>query len=126
MSINNTATLQKAIDELQIECNEKKRLLQGQFNDVVESFKPHNLLKSAVKDITDTPGIAKTAIETSIAIGAGVLSKKLIVGSSTNMFKKMLGGIAEFTVANGISNNAAAIADKGIELLKKLSNRVKQ
>ena len=126
MSINNTATLQKAIDELQIECNEKQRLLHQQFNEVVESFKPFNLLKSTVKDIADTPGIAKTAIETSLAIGAGVLTKKLIVGNSSNMFKKILGGIVEFTVANGISNNAAAIADKGIEVLKRLSSKIKE
>lgn len=126
MSINNTATLQKAIDELQIECNEKQKLLHQQFNEVVESFKPFNLLKSTVKDIADTPGIAKTAIETSLAIGAGVLTKKLIVGNSSNMFKKILGGIVEFTVANGISNNAAAIADKGIEVLKRLSSKIKE
>ena len=126
MSINNTATLQIAIDELQQQCDQKQKLLHQQFNEVVESFKPFNLLKSTVKDIADTPGIAKTAIETSLAIGAGVLTKKLIVGNSSNMFKKILGGIVEFTVANGISNNAGAIADKGIDLLKKLSSKIKE
>jgi hypothetical protein len=126
MAINNSATLQIEINRLQQQCYEKKEVLHQQFTDVVESFKPANLFKSAVKDIAGTPGIAKTAIETSIAIGAGVLTKKLIVGKSTNVFKRILGGVVEFTVANGIANNAEVIADKGIDMLKKLSNRIKE
>ena len=126
MLINNTAALELAMHQLEQQCNEKKQELNQQFAEVMESFKPANLFKSAVKDIAGTPGIAKTAIETSIAIGAGVLTKKLVVGKSTNMFKRILGGIVEFTVANGIANNAETIADKGIEVLKKLSNRIKE
>jgi hypothetical protein len=126
MAINNSATLQIEINRLQQQCDEKKEVLHQQFTAVVESFKPANLFKSAVKDIAGTPGIAKTAIETSIAIGAGVLTKKLIVGKSTNVFKRILGGVVEFTVANGIANNAEVIADKGIDMLKKLSNRIKE
>ncbi len=126
MAINNTAALQIAIDQLQQQCDQKKTTVQQQFTDVVESFKPANLFKSAVKDIATTPGIAQAAIETSVAIGAGVLTKKLIIGRSDSVFKKILGGIVEFTVANGIANNAAAITDRGIAVLKKLSGRIKE
>ena len=97
-----------------------------QFEEVVESIKPVNLLRSTVKDIAETPGIAKAAIGTTIAIGAGVLSKKIVTGRSPNMFKKIMGGIVEFTVANGIANNAELITDKGIAFLKKISARIKE
>jgi hypothetical protein len=89
-------------------------------------MRPSNLLKSAVKDIAATPGIAQAAIGTSIAIGAGVLSKKIVVGNSTGIFKKLMGGIVEFTVANSIANNAELITSRGIDLLKKLSARIKE
>lgn len=124
--VNNTATLQTTIDQLQIQCEEKKRIMRLQFVEVVESIKPVNLLRSTVKDIAETPGIAKAAIGTTIAIGAGVLSKKIIVGKSANLFKKIMGGIVEFTVANGIANNAELITDRGIALLKKIAAGIKE
>jgi hypothetical protein len=54
------------------------------------------------------------------------LSKKIVVGKSANIFKKIMGGIVEFTVANGIANNAELITNKGIALLKKISARIKE
>jgi hypothetical protein len=126
MTVNNTATLQSAIDQLQLQCEEKKKIMCLQFVEVLESIKPVNLLRATVKDIAETPGIAKAAIGTTIAIGAGVLSKKIVVGKSANIFKKIMGGIVEFTVANGIANNAELITNKGIALLKKISARIKE
>lgn len=126
MIVNNTATLQSAIDQLQMQCEAKKNIMRLQFVEVVDSIKPVNLLRSTVKDIADTPGIAKAAIGTTLAIGAGVLSKKIVVGKSSNLFKKIMGGIVEFTVANGIANNAELITDRGIALLKRISARIKE
>ncbi len=121
MDINNAADLELAITQLQEESDQKKIILRNHFNGLIESMKPVNLLKSTVKDIAESPGIATAAIGTSLAIGAGVMSKKMIIGSSTNIFKRMLGGLVEFMVAKGIANNSEALADKGIALLKKLA-----
>lgn len=125
MTVTNPASLQSAIDALQIECEHKKKQMSLQFMEVMESLRPANLLKSAVKDIAAAPGIAQAAIGTSIAIGAGMLSKKIVVGKSSGIFKKIIGGIVEFSVANGIANNAEFISSKSIQLLKKISSRVK-
>ena len=121
MEITTTAQLKTAIAQVQIKNEEQKNILRHQFNEVIESLKPVNLLKSTVKDIGESPGIAKAAIGTTVAIGAGVLSKKMIVGNSTGIFKRILGGVVEFVVANGIAKNSDAIADKSIKLLKKLT-----
>ena len=121
MEITTTAQLKTAIAQVQIKNEEQKIILRQQFNEVIESLKPVNLLKSTVKDIAESPGIAKAAIGTTVAIGAGVLTKKMIVGNSTSIFKRILGGVMEFVVANGIANNSNAIADRSIKLLKKLT-----
>lgn len=126
MTVTNPATLQLAIDEVQRQCDEKKTQMSLQFIEVMESMRPVNLFKSAVKDIATVPGIAQSAIGTTIAIGAGVLSKKIVVGKSTGIFKKLMGGIVEFTVANSIANNAELITSRGINLLKKISARIKE
>ena len=121
MDITNSTQLQQQIAYLHSKSDNQKAAIRTHFNKVVESMKPINLLKSTVKDIGESPGLAKTAIGTSVAIGAGVLSKKMIIGKSNNIFKRVLGTVVEFAVARSIANNSEAIASKGISLLKKMA-----
>ena len=121
MEITTTAQLQQQIEYLHSKSDNQKESIRIHFNELIESMKPVNLLKSTVKDIGESPGLAKAAIGTSVAIGAGVLSKKMIIGKSNNIFKRVLGTVVEFAVARSIANNSEAIASKGISLLKKMT-----
>lgn len=121
MEITSTAELEQAIETLQAKSENQLAGIRNNFNDILESLKPVNLLKSTVKDIGESPGLAKAAIGTSVAIGAGVLSKKMIIGKSTNMFKQVLGTVVEFAVAASIAKNSNVIASKGIRLLRKMT-----
>ena len=78
MHITTTTELEKAIEALHFKSEEQKISMRNHFNEVVDSLKPVNLLKSTVKDISERPGLANAAIGSSVAIGAGVLSKKII------------------------------------------------
>ena len=121
MEITTTAQLQQQIEYLHSKSDNQKESIRIHFKELIESMKPVNLLKSTVKDIGESPGLAKAAIGTSVAIGAGVLSKKMIIGKSNNIFKRVLGTVVEFAVARSIANNSEAIASKGISLLKKMA-----
>jgi hypothetical protein len=59
-------------------------------------------------------------VDTSIGLGVGVLSKKLLVGKSTNIFKRFFGTIIELTVANAVAKNSDGIKRHSIQLIKKL------
>ncbi len=67
---------------------------------IADSFSPYNMLKSALQDVAQSPGIRNTAINTAIGIGAGFLGKKIYVGNSKNIFKKIAGTAAQFLIAN--------------------------
>jgi hypothetical protein len=67
---------------------------------LVDSFSPFNLLKSALIDTVQSPGLRNTAINTAIGIGAGFLGKKIYVGKSKNIFKKIAGTAVQFLLAN--------------------------
>jgi hypothetical protein len=67
---------------------------------IVDSIRPANLLKSALKDVVQTPDLRNAAINTAIGIGAGFLGKKMYVGSSKNVFKKIAGSAVQFLIAN--------------------------
>lgn len=67
---------------------------------IVESFSPANMLKSALKDVVQSPDLRSTAINTVIGLGAGFLGKKMFVGNSRSLFKKITGTAVQFLVAN--------------------------
>lgn len=119
MNISNHSQLKDAMHYLKIKSETQKTELRIHFKETMDALKPVNLLKSSVKDIAESPGIATAAIGTTVAIGAAVLSKKMIVGKSANIFKRLLGTVVEFAVARSITNNSDVIATRGIQLLKK-------
>ena len=119
MEITTTTELKKAIERLKIKNEEQKLLIRHDFNTAIESLTPSGLLKSAAKNIAANPDIATSAVGTTLAVGAGVLSKKIIMGSSKNIFKNLLGTVVEFAVIGGFRKNAEIIAGIGLKLLKK-------
>jgi hypothetical protein len=71
---------------------------------IVDSISPANLLKSALKDVVQSPDLRNSAINTAIGIGVGFLGKKLFVGNSKNIFKKVSGSAVQFLIANFVRN----------------------
>ena len=67
---------------------------------IVDSLSLFNLLKGTLNDAVQSPGLRNTAINTVIGIGAGFLGKKIYVGHSKNIFKKMAGTAVQFLLAN--------------------------
>ena len=120
MEINNSIDLETAIVSLTLKNKAQTIALKNQFAEVVEILKPAKLLKAAVNNIAENPDVVKVAVGTIVAVEAGVLSRKLIVGKSSNMFRRVIGKVVEFTVARSVLGNSSFIAGKGIELLRKI------
>ena len=120
MEINNAVQLKQAIALLQTQQEEEKFILVEEFRRTYESLKPVNLIKTTFNKILHTPDITNQVVDTSIGLGAGVLSKKLLIGNSTNVFKRFFGTIIELTVANAVAKNSDGIKRHGLQLIKKL------
>lgn len=119
MIITTSADLKTAIERLKNKNEDQKILIKQDFNAAIQSLTPSGLLKSAAKNIAAHPDIATSAVGTTLAVGAGVLSKKIIMGGSKNIFKNLLGTAVEFAVIGGFRKNAELIAGIGLKLLKK-------
>ena len=76
-----------------------------QLNLTYNSLKPVNILKSAIIDISTSPNLADDILNTAVGLTTGYLSKKLFVGNSGNIIKKLLGFILQSGVSNVVSNN---------------------
>lgn len=119
-----------ALDEL-IVITEQLRahelaLLKEQFHITYQSLKPVNIIKNAFHDMTASPDVRNDLVSNAIGLGAGFLSKKVLVGSSHNPIKKILGNVTQFAVANLVAKYGGGIAAVGSNLLKSFSNTNKK
>ncbi len=82
---------------------------------IVESFSPSNMLKSALKDVVHSPDLRSTAINAVIGIGAGFLGKKIYVGNSRNLFKKITGSAVQFLIANFVRKKIPEMQENNLQ-----------
>jgi hypothetical protein len=117
-NITSSVELRKAIQLLEEEELIKRQLLKEQLNIAFESLKPINLLKKTVKDISASPELINSIIGNVAGLASGFLSNKLIVGSSGNLFKKLIGAVVQLGVARVVARHPDAIKSFGQFILQ--------
>lgn len=112
-NITNILELRNAIQVLEEEQVFKGELLKEQFYITYESFKPINLLKNTLKDIATSPNLINNILGATIGLGTGYLSKKIVVGGSGNLFRKLLGFLVQLGVTNAVNQHPDQIRTLG-------------
>ena len=118
--ITSAAELKNAIQLLEVEQTFKAQLLKKQFQITYESLKPAHLIRSILKDITSSPYLIDNLVGTAIGLGSGYLSKKIVVGTSSNIIRNLLGSILQFGVTNVVSRHPDAIKTFGQYLFQRI------
>jgi hypothetical protein len=108
-NITSAADLKSAIQSLEVEKAMSEQQLKNQFNEIKESFKPINLIRNAINDLTSEPTIVDKLISTTMGLAGGYLSKKIVVGSSHNLFRKIFGSVLEYGVTSLVARNPETI-----------------
>jgi hypothetical protein len=125
--IRSAADLHDAIAELERKKISQELALQEQWADTYESLRPINILKNSFQGILSSGDTKSNLIGSAIGLGSGLLSKRLLIGPSTNLFKKAMGAAVQFGVAGLIAKNAEAIKAKGSMLINKIfSHKTKE
>ncbi len=101
-------------------------LLNEQILVVRNSLHPWQLLKRSFKEIVFSPPVKDDLLGTVMGLTAGVLSKALIVGTTHNPIKVLLGALLQMKVSNTVAQNAGTlgfIASNLMGLLHKKKER---
>ena len=101
--------LKESIRLLEIQQAEEGKILKEQFKATYESLKLVNLVKSSLKELTDSVEIKNSLFESIVSIVTGYLTKKLMISSKSNPFKKILGALIQLGVTNLVAKNAETI-----------------
>ncbi|MDZ4203402.1 MAG: hypothetical protein U1C46_01170 [Bacteroidales bacterium] len=117
-NITSSAGLKKAILLLEVVQADKEQLLKEQFFLICESVKPVNLLNSTLKNIASSPYLIDGILATTMGLATGYLSKKIVLGASGNIFRKLIGYTLQFGVANVVAQHPNVISSLGQYIFK--------
>ena len=120
LNIHDADSLKAAIAELKEKERREKQELVTNFHALTESLKPVNLIKSTFHEVTGKTGIGGTLFNTALSLGTGALSKKLLIGSSNTIIKKIAGYAVRAGVTGVVANNASKIKYAGLNLISKI------
>lgn len=117
MNIEGPVDLKAFIAELEEKKVVQEKMLIDHFNQTFDSLKPINMIKNTLRDIGGTPDLKANLLDATLGVGAGLLSKKLMIGSSTNFFRKISGTLVEFAIATVVAKNSDKIKTIGKGLI---------
>jgi hypothetical protein len=111
------ADLNNAIRLLEEKRQAEGRMVKDQFEVTFESVKPINLIKSTIKEVVSSPELKGNAINTSVGLAAGFVSKAVYVGFSASPVRKLVGTLLMFGITNLITRRGDMIGRIGRKLI---------
>jgi hypothetical protein len=118
------AELKDLIQLLELQQAIEGELLKEQFYLTYDSLKPVNLLKSTISEAVSFPILFNNILGTAVGLATGYVSKKIIVGTSGNLFRKLLGFAAQLGVTNTVAQHPGAIRSTGQFIYQYLLNKI--
>jgi hypothetical protein len=124
--IKNADDLKEVIDELEKKKDLDEAAMKYQFQETYESYKPANILKNTLTEVSASPKFRHNLLNVALGLGAGYLSRRLMVGRQAGLLKRVLGTAVQFGITTLIakkgSDNDPASTKKG-GLLKRIFSR---
>jgi hypothetical protein len=117
-NITTTAGLKEAIQLLEIDQGVKGKLLKDHFILTYESLKPLSLLRHTLREISSSPNMVDNLSGTAMGLLGGFLSKRLFVGTSGNLIRKLIGSFLQFGVTSAVAQNSDVIRALGQSLFQ--------
>ncbi len=112
---NATATLKEAIALLKLKQAEDLLQLKDQYYYTYESLKPVNLIKNAFGQIATTSEFKGNILSNVIGITTGYLTKKVLLGSTHNPIKRILGTLLQFVITNVVTKHSEKVKENELQ-----------
>jgi len=124
-NIYSTAGLKEAIRQLEYKRLDQEQLLKEQFILTRESLKPVNLIKNTFSEVVTSPLLISNVLGTAIGLSAGYFSKKLFIGTSVNLLKKLFGSILQLGITTIIANKPEIVQSFGHQIFQRIFSKRK-
>ena len=88
-----------------------------------ESLKPVNIIKGTLSEITSSPYLVENMLSAVVGLVGGFVSKKIAVGTSHNIFRKIMGTALQFGVTNLVAQHPEALKNVGQLIIEKIFHK---
>jgi hypothetical protein len=122
-NITSTTDLKNAILLLETEQRIKGLELKEQFAVTYKSINPLSLIKETLNGNNPSPGILENIIVGGVGLASGYLTRKIFVGASGNIIRKLVGSALQFGATSLITQNAQTIKSVGQLLFSLYSSK---
>ena len=126
--IHTSKDLKSAIAELERKKIVEETAIKFQFEELHETYKPANILKNTLAEVSASPKFRHNLLNVVIGLGAGYLSQKLVIGRSAGILKRAVGtalqfGVTSLVARSGIQDDNGTVPKKKGGLLKRIFSR---
>jgi hypothetical protein len=112
-AITTTDELKNAIQILEFDQQIREQQLKEQVFLTIESLKPVNLIKSTLHEVVSSPYLIDNILGVAMGLTSGYISKKIALGKSVNVIRRILGSLLEFGITNIVAQNTDSIKTFG-------------
>jgi hypothetical protein len=123
--ITSVAGLKNAIQLLEEEQASKVQVFKEQLFLTYESFKPAKLIGSTLKEMITSPYLIDNVIDTGLSLATGYLSRRIVVGASSNIIRKLIGTVLQVGVSKLVANNTKNIKSIGQQAFRLIFHKRK-
>jgi hypothetical protein len=112
-AITTTDELKNAIQILEFDQQIREQQLKEQVYLTIESLKPVNLIKSTLHEVVSSPHLIDNLLGVAMGLTSGYITKKIALGKSVSVIRKILGTLLEFGITNVVAQNTDSIKTFG-------------
>ena len=124
--IHSAGELKTAIFELEAKKVVAEERLKREFHETLETFKPSNILKNTVSEVSASPQFKHNLFNLAMGLGAGYVTNKIATGRKAGLLARSLGTALQFGVTSLIAKNKSNEEEVGNRkggLLKRIFSR---
>ena len=121
--ITNAKALNEAIIELEKQKTSQWLILKEDAGIVYENLKPINVIKRTINDLSSSEGLIENIISSLVGISSGFVSRKIVVGKSTSIFRNIFGTILQTAITNLIIRHPEMIKSIGSKIVDRFFGR---
>ena len=103
--------LRESINLLEVRQKEQGVELKNQFSVSYESLKPINLLRSSIRDLSNSTELKNHLAESILSILSGYLAQRVIIRSSKNPFRRIMGAFIQMGTTSLMAKNIDFLKD---------------
>jgi len=122
-NITTAAELKNAIQLLEVEQAIDARNLKDQFYITYESLKPVNLFRNTLYEVISTPNLVDNILSTAAGLVTGYLSKKIVIGASGNILRKLFGSVMQLGVTNIVTQHPDTVKSIGQYIIQNILHK---